>query len=181
LSLIDSIRQQLGPAEMAQISNQLGVDQATAEQAVQNALPSMVAGMAGNAQEPEGSNAIQGALSASDVLGGLGGILAGGAQGGDLGGILGNILGRNKEDVSQDVEKKSGLDSAKTRQLLMLLAPIVLAALAKRRSQPREATPGAQPPLGDVLKKEAETANPTGSSNGGLLGKILAHVQEPRA
>ena len=181
MSLIDSVRQQLGPAEMQQISQQLGVDQATAEQAVQNALPSMVVGMAGHAQQPEGSQAIQGALGSGAVLGGLGSILAGGAPGGDLGGILGSILGRHSTDVHQDVEQKSGLDSAKTRKLLMILAPIVIAALAKRHSQAQQTSaPGTQPPLGDVLKNEANRAN-QGSGGGGLLGKILAHVQEPRA
>lgn len=166
---------------MQQISNQLGVDQATAEQAVQNALPSMVAGMAGNASQPQGSTAIQTALGSGGVLGGLGSILAGGAPGGDLGGMLGSILGRHSDDVHQDVEQKSGLDSAKTRKLLMILAPIVLAALAKRHSQAQQTSPGTQPKLDDVLKTEAHRANPGGANNGGLLGKILAHVQEPRA
>jgi hypothetical protein len=167
---------------MQQISQQLGVDQATAEQAVQTALPSMVAGMAGNSQQPEGSTAIQSALGSGGMMGGLGSILAGAAPGGDLGGMLGSILGRHKDDVHQDVEQKSGLDSAKTRKLLMILAPIVIAALAKRHSQAQQTnTPGTQPKLDDVLRKEAHRANPQGANSGGLLGKILAHVQEPRA
>jgi hypothetical protein len=168
---------------MQQISQQLGVDQATAEQAVQTALPSMLAGMAGTAQQPEGSTAIQSALGSGALggLGGLGSILAGGAPGGDLGGILGSILGRHSDDVHQDVQQKSGLDSAKTRKLLMMLAPIVLAALAKRHSQPQQSAPASQPKLDDVLRNEAHTANPQGKNSGGLLGKILAHVQEPRA
>ena len=184
MSLIDNVRQQLGQAEMQQISEQLGVDQATAEQAVQNALPTMLAGMAGTAGQPEGSTAIQGALSSGALggLGGLGSILAGNAPGGDLGGILGSILGRHNDDVQTDVQQKSGLDSAKTRKLLMILAPIVLAALAKRQSQ-AQAQPtiaGQQPRLDDMLRTEAQRANPTAKNDGGLLGKILAHVQEPR-
>jgi hypothetical protein len=182
LSLIDSVRQQLGPAEMQQISQQLGVDQATAEQAVQSALPSMLAGMAGNSQQPEGSTAIQSALGAGGMLGGLGSILGGaGGGGGDLGGMLGSILGRHTDDVHNDVQQTSGLDSNKTRKLLMILAPIVIAALAKRHSQAQaqHPTPGTQPKLDDVLRNEAQRANP--SNGGGLLGKILAHVQEPRA
>ena len=187
MSLIDSVRQQLGPAEMQQISQQLGVDQGTAEQAVQSALPAMLAGMAGNSAQPEGSTAIQSALGSGGMMGGLGSILAGATQGGggggggpDLGGILGSILGRHKDDVDQDVQQKSGLDSAKTKQLLMILAPIVLAALAKRQSRGKEAGAAGQPKLDDVLNQEAQSANPQGANNGGLLGKILAHVQEPR-
>lgn len=184
MSLIDTVREQLGPAEIQQISQQLGVDQATTEQAVQSALPSMVAGMAGHAQQPEGSSAIQGALGSGGMLGGLGGlggILAGAAPGGDLGGMLGSILGRHTDDVHQDVQQKSGLDPAKTRKLLMILAPIVIAALARRHSQAQQTSPGTQPKLDDVLKNEAQRANPAGKNSGGLLGKILAHVETPRA
>ena len=168
MSLIDSVREQLGPAEMQQISQQLGVDQATAEQAVQGALPSLLAGMSDNAQQPDGSTTAQGALGGG-LLGGLGSILAGGAQGGDLGGMLGSILGGNKEVVQNDVQQKSGLDSAKTKQLLMLLAPIVLAALAKRQSQGQKSTTNAD-----------AKPSPDSGNGGGLLGKILAQVQEPR-
>ena len=179
MSLIDSVREQLGPTEMQQISQQLGIDPATAEQAVQTALPSMLAGMAGTAQQPQGSTAIQSALGSGGMLGGLGSILAGGAPGGDLGGMLGQILGRHSDDVHQDVQQKSGLDPAKTKRLLMMLAPIVLAALAKRHSQAQQTTPSAQPNLGDVLKNEAQKAG--GSHAGGILGKILAQVETPRA
>lgn len=184
MSLVDTVRQDLGPNEIQQISQQLGIDPATAEQAIQNALPTIVAGMAGNAQQPEGSTAIQTALGGQgNAFGGLGGILAdvaGGSAGGGgaLGGILGSILGRHQDDVHQEVQQKSGLDSARTRQLLMMLAPIVIAALARRRSQ-AQAQPGTQPRLDDVLKHEAERAHPKGNG-GGLLGKILAQVQEPR-
>jgi hypothetical protein len=167
---------------MQQISQQLGVDQATAEQAVQSALPAMLAGMSGNAQQADASTTpqpllgggAQGALGGG-VLGGLGSILAGGAQGGDLGGMLGSILGGNKDVVQNDVQQKSGLDSAKTKQLLMLLAPIVLAALAKRQSQGQKSAPQADAKPNDMNRKD-----PNADNGGGLLGKILAQVQEPR-
>lgn len=175
MSLIDSIRQQLGPNEIQQISQQLGTDPATVEQAVQSALPSMVAGMEGNAQPGTGPNDIQTAFGGQGgILGGLGGILAGGGAGGaggaDFGGMLDSILGRKNEEVQGEVQQKSGLDSTKTRQLLMMLAPIVLAALARRRNQSPQ---GAPPKLDDVRTEEKK-------SDGGLLGKILAQVQEPR-
>lgn len=171
LSLIDSIRQQLGPNEIQQISQQLGVDPATTEQAIQSALPSMVAGMDGNAQQGTGANDIQTAFGGQGGI--LGGILAGGAGGAggaDFGGMLDSILGRKNDEVQGEVQQKSGLDSAKTRQLLMMLAPIVLAALARRRTQSKESAP---PKLDDVRAEEKK-------SDGGLLGKILAQVQEPR-
>lgn len=172
MSLLDAVRQQLGPNEIQQISQKLGVDPATAEQAVQSALPSMMAGMAGHSQESGGASSIESAL------GGLSGALGGGSG---LGAILGSILGRHEDTVHQDVQQTSGLDSAQTRQLLMLLAPIVLAALARHRSQTQAGPANAQPDLGDVLKHEAQQAEPKRSGPGGLLGKILSYVETPRA
>jgi hypothetical protein len=103
--------------------------------------------------------------------GGLGGMLGGsGGLGGILGsaaagGILGKIFGSNHAAVTDGVTQASGLDTAKTTKLLMILAPIVLSAVAHHRS-----TTGAS--SADVLQQEAQThaANP---GYGGLLGGIL--------
>src|SRR4051812_7935958 len=117
MSLIDTVQQHLGPNEMQQIGRQLGVDETTAPQAVEHALPSMVAGMAGQAQQPAGASSIQSLLgSHANILGNLGGMLGGAAPGDS--GILGSILGQHQQTVTQDVQQSSGLDSAKTRQLL---------------------------------------------------------------
>lgn len=96
--------------------------------------------------------------------GGLGGMLGSVAAGG----ILGKILGSNHTAVADGVTQASGLDTAKTTKLLMILAPIVLAAIAHHRST--AAASGAD--VGSVLQQEAQThaANPR---YGGLLGGIL--------
>lgn len=175
MSLIDTAQQHLGPNEIQQISQQLGVDTATAERAVQSALPSLVAGMSGHAQEPSGSSSIESLLgSHGGVLGNLGSLLGAAAPGDN--GILGSILGRHQDTVNQDVQQTGGLDSLKTRQLLTILAPIVLAALARHRAQSPQ-TPGN---LNDVLKEEAQQAQRQSPHVGGLLGKILSHVETPR-
>jgi hypothetical protein len=181
VSLIDLVRQNLGPNEMQQISQQLGVDPATAESAVQTALPSMVAGMAGQSQDPAGASSIQTLLgSHGGLLGNLGGMLAGAAAGNGGGGLLGGILGRHEDAVHQDVQQSTGLDSAKTKQLLMILAPIVLAALAHRHAQAAQGGNAQQPGLNDVLVNEAQQAQQQSPGVGGLLGKILSHVETPR-
>ena len=179
MSLIDLVQQHLGPTEIQQISHQLGVDDATAQRAVQSALPSLVAGMAGQSQDPAGASSIQSLLgSHGDILGNLGSLLGAGAAA-DGGGLLGSILGRHQDTVHQDVQQSSGLDPAKTRQLLMILAPIVLGALARHRAQAQETQGANQPGLGDVLKQEAQQARKS-PGVGGLLGKILSQVESPR-
>lgn len=181
MNVVDIVHQHLGANELEQISQQLGVDQATAQQAVQAAVPSLVAGMAGQAQDPQGAGTIEGLLgSHGGILGNLGSILGAGASA-DGGGILGNILGKHTDTVGNEVQQSTGLDSAKTRQLLMILAPIVLGALARRRQQSAQTTAaGSQPGLDQVLKQDAQTAQAKSPHIGGLLGKILNHVETPR-
>ncbi|GLC25512.1 hypothetical protein rosag_20250 [Roseisolibacter agri] len=102
----------------------------------------MLGGMAAGTREPEGANALAGVLGGGGLGGILGGMLgggghaagAGGGMGGmDLGGVLGSILGRSQPAVQDGVQQASGLNSDQTRKLLMILAPIVLAAIMKSR------------------------------------------------
>ena len=180
MSVIDLVQQSLGPNEIQQISQQLGVDNATAQRAVESALPTMVAGMAGQSQNPAGASSIQSLMgSHAGVLGSLGSILgAGGAADGPS--ILGQIFGQHQDTVHQEVQQKSGLDPEKAKRLLMILAPIVLGALAHKRAQ-NQAAGTTQPGINDTLRNEAQNAQRTSPGSGGLLGKILSHVETPRA
>jgi hypothetical protein len=92
--------------------------------------------------------------------------MLGGAGG--AGGILGNILGGNHSAVEDGVTQASGLDRAKTGRLLMILAPIVLGALARHRSQT-----GANPTqVSADLQREAES-HASHPQFGGIIGGIL--------
>jgi hypothetical protein len=180
-SLLDLVKEHLGPQELAQISQQLGTDQATTQQAVNAALPAMVGGMASTAQQPQGASGIQQLIgSHAGVLGGLGSLLGAGAPA-DGGSILGRILGHNQQDVQQGVQQASGLGSDQTRKLLMILAPIVMGALAKRMmnhdnaSDPAEIQKSLQQD-GQQAKQQAEAHSP---HLGGLLGKIMGMAESP--
>jgi hypothetical protein len=180
MSLIDLVRQNLGPNEIQQISQQLGVDNATAQRAVESALPTMVAGMAGQSQNPAGASAIQSLMGThGGVLGSLGSILSAGGAG-DGGGILGQIFGQHQDTVHQEVQQKSRLDPEKAKRLLMILAPIVLGALAHKREQ-NQAAGTTQPGINDTLRNEAQNAQRQSPGSGGLVGNILSHVETPRA
>lgn len=181
MSLIDLARQHISESDIQQIAQQLGTDAATTQQAVDAALPMIVGGMAHTAQQPGGEQTIQSLSSAgtAESLGGLGGMLGGalgGGAGGGMGGILGSILGQHHSTVQDGVQKASGLDAGKVGKLLMLLMPFVLRALAKHQSSP--AAQGQGGGLGDVLQKEAQSAQTQTQSPqvGGVLGKILASV-----
>ena len=180
-SLIDLVKEHLGPQELALISQQLGTDQATTQQAVNAALPAMVGGLASTAQQPQSASGIQQLVSShAGVLGQLGSLLGAGAPA-DGGGVLGRILGQHQPEVQQGVQQASGLGSDQTRKLLMILAPVVLGALAKRAMSHGSANDPAaiQQSLqqdGQEAKQQAEAHSP---HLGGLLGKIVGMAESP--
>lgn len=180
-SLIDLVKEHLGPQELSQISQQLGTDQATTQQAVNVALPAMVGGLANTARQPQAASGIQQLVSShAGVLGELGSLLGAGAPA-DGGGVLGRILGQHQPEVQQGVQQASGLGSDQTRKLLMILAPIVLGAVAKRAmSHGTSNDPAAiQQSLqqdGQEAKQQAEAHSP---HLGGLLGKIVGMAESP--
>lgn len=180
MSLIEDVQQHLGPAEIQQISEQLGVDSQTAQSAVQSALPMMVAGMAGTAQQPAGEEQIRSLFGAhGGTLGNLASAISGAAGGG--GGLLGSILGNHDKTVQDGVGQTTGLKPDQSKRLLMILAPIVLAVLARRHGNSGSSAAGAGS-LGGALQQDAQTAQQNGPPHvGGILGKILSHVQAPTA
>lgn len=185
MSVIDLVQQHLGPQEIQQISQQLGVDPAAAQTAVQAAVPMIVGGMASTADQPAGASTIQSLFgSHAGVLDNVGSVLSAGAPA-DGGGLLGKILGQHQQTVQQGVQQASGLAPDQTRKLLMILGPIVLAALARRHAQAAASagTTATDTSLGNVLRRDAEAAQAKAPSThvGGLLGKILSYVETPRA
>jgi hypothetical protein len=172
-SLLDMVQQNLGPNEINQISQQLGVDPGQAQSAISAALPMMVGGMANHASQPGGADAIQQSLSShGGILGNLGALLGGGGPA-DGGGLLGQVLGQHQVPVQQGVSQASGLDSEKTRKLLLMLAPIVMGVLARRQA----ASQSNPAQVGEELKRESQTAQQQAQVHapqlGGLLGQIF--------
>lgn len=109
------------------------------------------------------------------ILGGLGGMMGGGEQGGGgglggiAGGVLGSILGSNHSDVQNGVTKASGLDPQKAGKLLMILAPIVLAALARRKQE----TGADDSQIASDLRNEVEAQVEMNPRHGGIIGDLL--------
>jgi hypothetical protein len=183
--LIDSITQQLKGGAMTQIAQQIGADPGTTSTAVQAALPMLLGGLAHNASQPGGAQALDQALDAHDpsLLDKIGGMLGGGAKGsGGLGGILGSVLGGgaggsilghvlggNQSNVTNSVGQTSGMQPSQVGKLLAILAPIVMAALAKRKQQQGLDASTIGPDL-QAQRQQAEQRSP---GLGGILGSIF--------
>ena len=179
MALLDMAQQYLGQNEVAQISQQLGINPSIAQAAISAALPMIVAGMARHASSPQGADAIQQAASAhEDVPDDVGGTLQAGppADVGAAGGLLGRIFGPHRDTVQQGVQQTSGLDPEKAKKLLMMLSPVVLGVLARRQFGGQKATQADPGQLAGALQQEAQTAQQQSPHVGGLLGQLLGGI-----
>jgi len=181
VALVDTVQQQLGSPEVNQISQQLGVNPGLVQTAIAAALPMILGGMARHAAQPDGATSVGQAIDAhadqptSIPVAGPPADASGGS-----GGLLGRILGGHRAGVEDGVQQATGLDSEKTKKLLLMLSPIVLGVLARRQfgGQSASTTPADQ--LGGTLQQEAQAAVRQAPHVGGLLGKILGAVESPR-
>lgn len=179
-SIFDAVTQQLGGANLTQLSQQIGADEASTQQAMQAALPLLLSGLARNASRPEGAASLSSALGEhadGSVLSNLGGLLGAPQQGAGAG-ILGHIFGNRRDTIEQGVGRATGLQQPQIGKLLMVLAPIVMAVLA-RKQQARPATADQVPApadagsLPDVLNQEAQEAQKRAPGGlGGLIGML---------
>ncbi|MDH3403136.1 MAG: DUF937 domain-containing protein [Acidobacteriota bacterium] len=171
MSLVNVLMEQLGGGTARQIGQQLGLDESTASKAIAGALPMVVGGLARNAQQQGGADALLGALDRDhdgSVLDDLSGFLGSGA-GSQGESILGHVFGQRKPAVESALGQVSGLDSAKAGQLMAMLAPIVMGALGKQRRQQGLDAGG----LAAMLGQERERAGGSASEAMGMVGKLL--------
>ena len=166
-SILDAVRQQLGPDTIQQMSGALGADSTATSNAVSLALPAILAGLSQNAAQPQGAAALDTALNAHDgsILDNLGGLLGGGAGGGIGGSILGHIFGGRRGTVEQGVGRSSGLNTGQVAQLMAMLAPIVMGVLG-RMKQTKQLD---QSRLPEVLQQSREQGEREIPGLGGLL------------
>lgn len=174
-SLAQELFAQLQGAPLQQVSQQLGIGQAEASGAVGAALPLLMGALGRNAEQPQGAEALFGALqrnhSGLDIGSVLGSVLGGASTPEANGaGILGHIFGGNQPRAEAGLGQATGLDSNRAGQLLKILAPIVLAFLAQRMSQGGQSSAGA---LSQVLGQEQQQIRQQGGLGGGLLGAVL--------
>lgn len=175
--LLDGLMQQLDPRTMQQVGTELGTDPATTQSAVSTAMPVLLAALARNASNPAGATALAGALDRDHAGAGLGGIasMLGGAQGGAGQKILGHILGGGQPAVAQSLGTATGLDSGRTMKLLAMLAPLVLAYLARQKQEKGLDAGG----LGSMLGTERDRLQ-TQTQGGGALGGLMSMLDRDK-
>lgn len=188
-ALTDELFAQLEGAPLQQISQQLGIGKTQAAGAVSAALPLLMGALGKNASQPQGAEALFGALQKDHTGGGgigdLLGMVLGGAESRqtDGAGMLGHILGGQQGRAEQHLGEATGLGGDRAGQLMKILAPIVMAYLAKRMFSGGESGGGASMGmaggsptaeiLGSILGQEQQQVRQQGGIGGGLLGAVL--------
>ncbi len=170
--LVDNVMSNLGDDQVNAIAAKLGTDPAQARNAIEHALPLIVGGMAQNASTPQGASALNDALGAhagADISSVLSSALSDGAASGAGGAILGHIFGGNQAAASQGLGQATGLGQQNAGQLLSILAPMVMGALANH-AQGQGLNAGG---LGGMLAQEGQQILQQGGSAGGLLNSVL--------
>jgi hypothetical protein len=176
-SILDGIAGQLGGDTIARLGEQIGADPATTANAIQIALPMIVGALANNASTPAGAGALDTALardhdgSVLDDLGSLLGGATGAGGGGALDGaaILGHILGGRQDAVQDGIGRTTGLGRGQVVQLLMMLAPLVMAYLGRQKRDQGLDADG----VGAALRNERDHIETRQPGLGGLLNQFF--------
>lgn len=176
-------------APTQQIAQQLGISPTQASSAIGAALPLLMGALGHNASQPQGAQALYGALqdhAGQDVSGALDSALGGGGQGSQ---ILDHVFGSHQPRAAEAVGQTTGIGPDKAHMLLRWLAPVAMAYVAKRLFDQRQAaghvdrapdssavtptatTTSSPKELGDVLAADTQHAQ-----QGGLLGAVLGHT-----
>lgn len=167
MSAVDEI---LSRIPMDQLASQLGVDEASAEQAARQAVPALLGGMQANAQDPGGASSLATALSEHAGRDPFEGLNLDSVDVDDGEAIVGNVFGDNRDQVVNKLGGQGGNQGMMAR-LLPLLAPLVLSWLAGKFSggqgQTAPAGEGSGGGLGDLLGGAA------GGGSGGALDDLL--------
>jgi hypothetical protein len=165
------------------IAKKLGVDEATARKAIDDALPALVAGMGANATDPAGAASLEKAVVKHDPKLVEGGVNLDDVDEADGQKIVRNVFGGNTDQVVGALDKKEGGGDL-IAKLLPILAPIVLSFLAqqfqKKQAPKPSATPSQAPAssgggITDVLGGLLGGGSGSGGSggSGGGLGDLL--------
>jgi hypothetical protein len=170
---MSAVEEILSEIPINQLASQLGVDTDTAEQASRQVLPALLGGIQANTDDPGGAASFAQAVRQHD-----GGLVEGGVdldqvdtRDGDK--IVSNVFGPNRDQVEGKLGALGGVGGQDLiAKLLPILAPIVMAWLAKKLSG---ATAGQGGDLGSVFGG-GSGAGTGGGGLGDLLGPILGSV-----
>lgn len=176
--LIDLASDFLTQDRVGSMSETIGASPEQTKSAIGALLPTLIAGLARNASKPGGKEALNSALEKDHdgtILDHLGSLFSGQPQEAPIsqrategGSILDHILGSRKARVEEGVSRSSGLSGGQTMRLMMMLAPLVMGILGRRKKEESLSSGG----LGDLLARDTEQVE-ANTGNSSFVGRIF--------
>ncbi len=182
MNINDLLNSGAGQQIVANISQQFGLDQSQATSAVQAALPMILGGLGRNAQNEQGAESLNNALSQHDpsVLDNVQGFFGNASSAQNEGSkILGHIFGDKVSTVENGVAQSSGISMAKIGPIIAMLAPLVMSYLNKQKQSNNVTQSGG---LGDLIGGLAGSmgGGNTTSQGGGLIGMVTGFLDKDK-
>lgn len=163
-SIMYLLMSQLNSGALGQISEQLGVDEQKAQQAVGMALPMLISALNHNTSSSKSSaEGLAGALQRDhdgSILDNLASAVTKPETMEDGSAILGHVFGEKRNGLVNSISRATKMDPGQVAQVFSILAPIVMGALGqmqRRKNLDAEGVPA-------LLQEERTAAEKTTSS-----------------
>jgi len=170
------ITQQLGGSAARTIAQRFGISEATANTAVQMAVPLIIAALARNASQPQEAESLHQAV-ANDHDGSIFDNITGylqNPQTANGSGILGHVFGDQRPAVESNLAQVTGMDQGAAGGLLETLAPLVMGSLGKTQQTNGLDASG----LADLLNNQQAEAQATAPGAMSMLNSMLDQNQD---
>ncbi|NQX85734.1 MAG: DUF937 domain-containing protein [Flavobacteriaceae bacterium] len=139
--ILDLLNSDLGKKIIGGVSGQTGESADKTGNLLSMAMPVLMQAMKRNASTPEGAEGLIGALNGKhdgSILDNLGSLFNGGVDqdvmdDGDK--ILGHVLGGKKENVTNALSAKSGIEAGSVSEILKVAAPLLMGVLGKQQKE----------------------------------------------
>lgn len=169
-SILQQIQQRLDADAIAQIASTVGVEPAAAQSAVDAALPTLMAALAGNASTESGASSLASALqqhAGNPAVGDVVQMLSRGANGGVGQAILGHVLGDRQAEVQATAGAAAGIQPQQMGQIFSMLAPVIMGVLGQKG----QASGGLN--VGNLMQMMQQEGSAAEASGGGALMGML--------
>ena len=135
-ALMDLLQKTIKDSSIDQLSQQLGHDNKTTSNAIDAALPMLIGALSSSAGRDSAEGLTRALETRHDgsILDDIGGYVAKNDQS-DGFGILGHILGPNTDAAAQMLGSASGIGTEQAGSLMATLAPVLLGALGRAKTQ----------------------------------------------
>ena len=165
------ITQQLTGGASRQIAQRLGISEATANTAMQVAVPLILTALARNATQPQGAESLHQAINKDhdgSILDNIMGYVSN-PKTANGAGILNHVFGTQKPVVENNLAQATGLDQNAAGGLLETLAPIVMGAVGKAQQ-----SEGLDPSgLSNLLERQQQQAQSNAPGAMNVLSSML--------